>query len=98
MTRLARFGSSLAIFGFAVGVVAGVIVPVLEFGFNVNTVSRLLPRQYGVLLAAGAVIMFVLGSGGAESLLGIIGASAFGLGWASLGVALLDPPAQTSRP
>ena len=127
MTRLARFGSSLAIFGFAVGVVAGAIVPILEFVFNVNTdsgtidavvhmpeflpfvvgtflfgvaiaVSRLLPRQYGVLLAAGAVIMLVFGASGAESMLGIIGASAFGIGWASLGVALIDPPTHTSRP
>lgn len=122
MNRAARFASSLAIFGLSVGVTAGVIVPVLEFGFGVETsegavdaiihtpefmpfvigsllfgitiaASRLLPRQYGILLAIGAILMFVLGAGGG-GVIQIAGSAAFGIGLAALGIALPRPHTQ----
>ena len=122
MNRLSRFSSSLAIFGLAVGVIAGAIVPILEFAFGVETAegtidavihmpefmpmivgsllfgiaiasSRLLARQYGILLAIGTILMFVLGAGG-NSDIKIVGAVAFGIGLAALGLAVRTPHTQ----
>ena len=123
--RPARFASSLAIFGLSVGVVAGAIVPILEFAFGIETAegaadaiihmpefmpmivgsllfgisiaaSRLLSRQFGILLAIGALLMFVLGAGG-DSEIRIVGSVAFGIGLAALGVAVQTPRAKLSH-
>jgi hypothetical protein len=119
INRLARFASSLAIFGLSVGVIAGAIVPILEFAVGVETAegtadaiihmpefmpfvvgsllfgiaiagSRLLPRKYGIFIAAGAILMFVFGAGGGGPIQ-IVGSIGFGLGLASLGLAVQTP-------